>query len=86
MSGKALLSANELSDLLQKESAVLVDTRDPGTCAEAHIPEAVNLREVFTYLAMSTPQGVSALQDTFAAAFGKAGLGGGETAVFTNSR
>jgi thiosulfate/3-mercaptopyruvate sulfurtransferase len=81
MSGKVLVSANELSEMLQKEPTVLIDTRDPGVYAEAHIPEAVNLREVFTYLAMSTPGGVKALQDTFAAAFGKAGLGGGEAAV-----
>ncbi len=81
MSGKVLVSANELSDILQKQQTVLIDTRDPGVYAEAHIPESVNLREVFTYLAMSTPKGVKALQDTFATAFGKAGLGGNETAV-----
>jgi thiosulfate/3-mercaptopyruvate sulfurtransferase len=81
MSGKVLVSASELSDMLRTESAVLIDTRDPTVYAEAHIPRAVNLREVFTYLAMSTPEGVKALRKTFAAAFGKAGLSGGETAV-----
>lgn len=81
MSGKVLVSASELSNLLRTEPAVLIDTRDPAVYAEAHIPGAVNLREVFTYLATSTPEGVGALKATFAAAFGKAGLGGSETAV-----
>src|SRR5579872_3979958 len=81
MSGKVLISASELSDMLRTEPVVLIDTRDPTVYAEAHIPGAVNLREVFTYLATSTPEGVRALRKNFAAAFGKAGLGGSETAV-----
>ena len=81
MAGKVLISARELSDLLRTELAVLIDTRDPAVYAEAHIAGAVDMREVFTYLATSTPEGVKALRKTFAAAFGKAGLGGTETAV-----
>ena len=73
MSGKVLVSATQLSDMLKTESVVLVDTRDPAVYAEAHIPGAVNLREVFTYLATSTPEGVKALTETFATAFGRAG-------------
>jgi thiosulfate/3-mercaptopyruvate sulfurtransferase len=81
MSGKVLISASQLSDMLRTESTVLIDTRDPTVHAEAHIPGAVNLREVFTYLATSTPEGVRALRGKFAGAFGKAGLSGAETAV-----
>ena len=81
MSGKALISASQLSDMLRTEAAVLIDTRDPAVYAEAHIPGAVNLREVFTYLATSTPEGVKALRERFAVAFGKARLSGAETAV-----
>jgi len=81
MSGKVLISASELSDLMKAEPVVLIDTRDPATYAEAHMPGAVDLREVCTYLATSMPQGMAALRDTFAAAFGKAGLSGAETAV-----
>ena len=47
-----------------------------------HIPGAVNLRETFTYLATSTPQGLQELKDTFAAHLGAIGLSGAETAVF----
>ena len=81
MSGKVLISASELSDLMKAEPVVLIDTRDPAIYAEAHIPSAVDMREVFTYLATSTPQGMAALRDKFAAAFGKVGLSGAETAV-----
>ena len=81
MGGEVLISASELSDLMKGEPVVLIDTRDPAIYAEAHIPGAVDMREVFTYLATSTPQGMEALRDTFAAAFGKAGLSGAETAV-----
>ena len=63
MSGEVLISASELSDLMKGEPVVLIDTRDPAIYAEAHIPGAVDMREVFTYLATSTPQGMAALRD-----------------------
>ena len=78
---RAFVSANELSELLGTEELVLIDTRDPAVYAEAHIPGAVDLREVFTYLATSTPEGVKALREKFATAFGNAGLSGREIAV-----
>lgn len=81
MSGEVLVSANELADMMRTKEVVLIDTRDPAIYSEAHIPGAVNLREVFTYLATSTPEGVKALRETFATAFGNAGLGGCEIAV-----
>ena len=82
MTGKVLISARELSDLLRTELAVLIDTRDPAVYAEAHIAGAAfDMRKVFPYSATSTPEGVKALWKTLAAAFGKAGLGGTETAV-----
>ena len=81
MSDKVLVSPNKLSDMMRTEPVVLIDTRDPAIYAEAHIPGAVDVREVFTYLASSTPEGLAALRDKFAAAFGKAGLSGAETAV-----
>src|SRR5512140_1296901 len=81
MSGKVLISPAELSDLMKAEPVVPIDTREPAIYAEAHIPGAVDVREVFTYLARSTPEGMAALRATFATAFGKAGLSGAETAV-----
>jgi len=61
---------------------VVIDTRDANAFATGHIPGAVNLREVFTFLATSTPDGLKELKATFATALGAAGLSGAETAVF----
>lgn len=81
MSGKVLISASELADLMQSEPVVLIDTRDAAHFAEAHIPGAVNIREVFTFLAASTPEGETEMTARFAEMFGAAGLSGAETAV-----
>ena len=81
MKEKVLVSPAELAKLMKREPVVLIDTRDPAVYAEAHIPGAVDVREVFTYLASSTPEGLEALRDSFASAFGTAGLSGEETAV-----
>lgn len=81
MSARVLISPTDLSSLIGAEPVVLIDTRDPAQFAEAHIPGAVNVREVFTYLASSTPAGLAALREKFADAFGAAGLSGKETAV-----
>jgi len=81
MKEKVLISPTELADLMKREPVVLIDTRDPAIYAEAHIPGAVDVREVFTYLASSTPEGLEALRDSFASAFGTAGLSGEEMAV-----
>lgn len=81
MNNKVLVSPSELSSMMRTEPVVLIDTRDPTVYAESHIPGAVDLREVFTYLSTSTPEGLSALKDKFSTAFGKAGLSGAETAV-----
>ncbi len=77
-----LISATELDTLMQREPVVLIDTRDADTYAAGHIAGAVNVREVFTFLATSTVEGLHELKSTFAAHLGAAGLSGAETAVF----
>lgn len=81
MSDKVLVTPAELSDMLTSPGTVVIDTRDPDVYAAGHVPGAVNLRDIFTYLATSTPEGVAAMRDKFAEAFGAAGLSGEETAV-----
>ena len=49
--------------------------------ARGIFPGAVNVHEIFTYLATSTPEGMHELKTKFADAFGAAGLSGKETAV-----
>ena len=77
-----LISPTELSALMQIEPVVVIDTRDADTYAAGHIPGAVNLREIFTFLATSTAEGLTELKGTFAEHFGGVGLSGAETAVF----
>lgn len=81
MSDKVLVTPAELSEMIKSPGTVIIDTRDPEVYAAGHLPGAVNLRDIFTYLATSTPEGVAAMRDKFAEAFGAAGLSGEETAV-----
>jgi thiosulfate/3-mercaptopyruvate sulfurtransferase len=81
MSEKVLLTPEELSAMLPSAEVVVIDTRNPAAYAEGHIPGAVNIHDIFTYLATSTPEGMAELRSKFADAFGSAGLGGTETAV-----
>jgi thiosulfate/3-mercaptopyruvate sulfurtransferase len=81
MSDKVLITPAELSDSLKSEPIVLIDTRDPATYAAGHLPGAVNIHDIFTYLATSTPDGVATMREKFATIFGNAGLSGKETAV-----
>ena len=77
-----LISPEQLSNLMTAEKVVVIDTRDADTFAAGHLPGAVNLREIFTFLATSTVEGLTALKSTFAEHFGAIGLSGAETAVF----
>jgi thiosulfate/3-mercaptopyruvate sulfurtransferase len=81
MSEKVLVTPAELSEFIKTEPVVVIDTRDPATYAAGHLPGAVNVHDIFTYLATSTPDGVAAMRDKFAAIFGAAGLSGNETAI-----
>jgi thiosulfate/3-mercaptopyruvate sulfurtransferase len=76
-----LISASELAELTTREPCAIIDTRNPDAYAPGHLPNAVNVHEIFTYLATSTPEGIHELKTKFADAFGNAGLSGKETAV-----
>ena len=58
-----LISAEDLVDLFNKEPCVVIDTRNPDAYAAGHMPGAVNVHDIFTYLATSTPEGMAELQD-----------------------
>ena len=76
-----LLTPADLAALMASEPVVVIDTRDAEVYAAGHVPGAIHLREIFTFLATSTPEGMAELRSTFAAHFGAAGLSGAETAV-----
>ncbi len=80
MTDKVLLTPAELQGMMGPD-VVIIDTRSPDAYAAGHIPGAVNVHEIFTFLAMSTPEGMTELRQKFADAFGAAGLSGAETAV-----
>ncbi len=73
-----LITANQLNAM---DNVVIIDTRAPEAYAAGHIPGAVNLHEIFTFLATSDAKGITEMTETFASAFGAAGLSGAETAV-----
>ncbi|MGD9920965.1 MAG: sulfurtransferase [Pseudorhodoplanes sp.] len=77
----ALITAEDLKTMMASEPVVVIDTRNPDAYAAGHIPGAVNVHDIFTYLATSTPEGMAELKSKFADAFGAAGLSGKETAV-----
>ena len=60
---------------------VIIDTRSPEAYAAGHIPGAVNIHDIFTFLATSSKEGLEELSEKFAEAFGAAGLSGEEVAV-----
>ena len=78
---KTLLTAPELAELIEQGPVVIVDTRDPDSFAADHIPGAVNIREIFTYLATTDAEGLDAIAHKFAELFGAAGISGKETVV-----
>ncbi len=75
-----LISPAELAEMDMADT-VIIDTRAPDAFATGHIAGAVNLHDIFTYLATSTPDGMAELTQKFADAFGAAGLDGTKTAV-----
>ncbi|MBV8694144.1 MAG: rhodanese-like domain-containing protein, partial [Ktedonobacteraceae bacterium] len=62
MEKKTLIDPMELSMLMKTEPVVVIDTRDPEQYAISHIPGAVNIREIFSYLSTSTPEGLASMQ------------------------
>ncbi|SCC95494.1 hypothetical protein THIX_90263 [Thiomonas sp. X19] len=81
MNARILISPADLAAAMKTGPMVIIDTRDPEAYAKGHLPGAVNLRDILTHLAISTPQGRQELQQRFADEFGAAGLSGAETAV-----
>ena len=79
---KPLITPAELDAALRRgEKLVVIDTREPQEYAAGHLPGAVNLREIFSFLATSTPDGLTQLQQTFTDLFGSVGVSGDETVV-----
>ena len=81
MSENILISPSQLHEMCESLPTVIIDTRSPDAYAAGHIPGAVNIHDIFTYLATSSKEGLEELRSKFAEAFGAAGLSGDEVAV-----
>jgi len=81
MTDNILISPSQLQNMSNSLSTVIIDTRAPDAYASGHIPGAVNIHDIFTFLATSSKEGLEELRGKFAEAFGAAGLSGEEVAV-----
>jgi thiosulfate/3-mercaptopyruvate sulfurtransferase len=76
-----LISIEELAERRGREALVIIDTREPEDYLLDHIPQAINIYEIFTYLATRENGGYEAMRRHFARIFGEAGLSGQEEVV-----
>ncbi|GAB4432300.1 MAG: sulfurtransferase [Anaerolineae bacterium] len=74
MHAKILFTAEEVAQLYAQPDVVLVDVRSPDYYRDGHIPGAVNIPELFTYLAESSPEGLAAFHREFEGHFSRAGI------------
>jgi thiosulfate/3-mercaptopyruvate sulfurtransferase len=81
MINDALISPSDLNIMMKSEPVVVIDTRSPDAFAAGHIPNAINIHDIFTFLATSSDQGIEELREKFAEIFGAAGLSGIEHAI-----
>lgn len=76
-----LISPADLKRMIEADIAVVIDTRDSESFAAGHIPTAVNMHDIFTFLATSDANGMAELKEKFAGEFAAAGLDGVKTAI-----
>lgn len=77
------VSTLELFKLTQSNnSLILIDTRSEAEYRKGHLPNAIHMPAIFSYLSSSTSEGMKQLEKTFIDLFGKAGLSGKEHVVF----
>lgn len=76
-----LYSPDDVRRLAASDGAILIDVRDRKDFEAGHIPGAVNMPDIFTYLAETTQEGLKTLQQTFATLFADFGLDGKKTAI-----
>lgn len=69
-----LITAQELAEKLRTKAITLIDTREESEYVNGHIPGAINIREVFTYLVTSDNGGLTKLVETFTDIFTNAGV------------
>ncbi|MBU1098856.1 MAG: sulfurtransferase [Bacteroidetes bacterium] len=79
---KLFYTIEEIEKLTNERKITLVDVRDKDSFVEGHIPGAGNIPEIFTYLSMSTEEGLQMIVDTFVPKFISAGISNDKPVVF----
>ncbi|MFV0298367.1 MAG: sulfurtransferase [Hyphomicrobiaceae bacterium] len=77
----ALVTPADMKLLMDAGDTVVIDTRDAQSFAAGHVPGAVNMHDIFTFLATSDAAGMAELKQKFADEFAAAGLDGDKTAI-----
>ncbi|MEH2438504.1 MAG: sulfurtransferase [Nostoc sp.] len=84
MNTKLLISPQELTSLLAENlsQTVIIDTRSQEDYFISHIPQSINIRDLFTYLLdNSSPIGLKELQEYFAEIMSRVGISGTEQLI-----
>ena len=76
-----LTSIQELSDMLNDKNIVIIDTREPEDYEVEHIPGAINIYDIFSYLVTKENGGYEAMRKHFTELFSNAGISGNERVV-----
>jgi thiosulfate/3-mercaptopyruvate sulfurtransferase len=81
MSDCYLVEAEELGDICGHDDVLVIDSRDAAVYNKGHIPGAVNINDIFTYLCRTENGGYSAMALHFEQLFKKGGLRTSDQAV-----
>ncbi len=74
MSNDYLIEAEALHALARQPEVFIIDTRDELSYRESHIPGAININRIFTYLCTNVTGGYPAMAQEFTTIFRAAGL------------
>jgi thiosulfate/3-mercaptopyruvate sulfurtransferase len=74
MNSKLIFTPKEVNALCLAGDVTLIDVRAKEDFDTGHIPNAVNIPEMFTTLSMSTAEGLQEMQDIFTPLFRGAGI------------
>lgn len=78
---KLLYSPSEVCELIQCGKVTLVDIRDREEYRQGHIPGAVNIPQLFYYLAESSPEGLEAMSQELEMLIRRAGISSDRTLI-----
>jgi thiosulfate/3-mercaptopyruvate sulfurtransferase len=81
MPDRVLIEPDEFAGLREAGNVIFIDTRESEEFAKGHIPGAVNIPEIFSFLAEPGDEGIEEIVSVFTGLFGSAGLSGEQRAV-----